>query len=251
MIGRIVLAALIAGMAAGILMGGIQHVRITPLILQAEVFEKAAEATEAPAATAVEPANKTTDDATGVAKSSEHETPEHTEEWEPADGWQRTLATTLASVIAGAGFAGMLAGMSLLTGIAITPRNGLIWGLCGFLAVTVAPGAGLPPELPGMPSSEVLPRQIWWMATIAATGVGLYLIAVRREFVWIALAVVLIALPHLIGAPQPPSHETTVPAGLAAIYVSNVFAAAAVFWSLIGVFLGLALKRFSKEVYAT
>ena len=44
MIGRIVLAALIAGMAAGVVMGGIQHVRLTPIILAAEVYEKAAEA---------------------------------------------------------------------------------------------------------------------------------------------------------------------------------------------------------------
>ena len=230
MIGRIVLAALIAGMAAGIIMGGIQHVRTTPLILAAEVYEKTA-ATAAPETT-----------------TAEHE---HAESWEPEDGWQRTLSTTLASIITGAGFAGLLAGISLLTGIAITPRNGLIWGLCGFLAVTVAPSAGLPPELPGMPAGDLLSRQIWWVATIAATGVGLYLIAVRREFIWIAAAVVLIALPHVIGAPQPLTHETTVPAGLAAAFVSNTVAAAAVFWSLIGEFLGLALKRFSKEIYAT
>jgi cobalt transporter subunit CbtA len=233
MIGRIVLAALIAGMAAGILMGGIQHVRTTPLILAAEVYEIAAEATEAAA-----PAMATT----------EHE---QAEEWGPADGLQRTLSTTLTSIITGAGFAGLLAGISLLTGIAITPRNGLIWGLCGFLAVTVAPGAGLSPELPGMPAGDLLTRQIWWLGTIAATGTGLYLIVTRREIAWIALAVALIALPHVIGAPQPLTHETTVPAGLAAAFVSNTVAAAAVFWSLIGVFLGLALKRFSKEIYAT
>ena len=238
MIGRIVLAALIAGMAAGILMGGIQHVRTTPLILAAEVYEKATEAA---------PAEATTHEHAAGTTAHEHDA----EAWEPEDGWQRTLSTTLTSIVTGAGFAGLLAGISLLTGIAITPRNGLIWGLCGFLAVTVAPGAGLAPELPGMPAGDLLSRQIWWAATIAATGVGIYLIAIRREFVWIAVATALIALPHLIGAPQPLSHETTVPAGLAAAFVSNTVAAAAVFWSLIGVFLGLALKRFSKEIYAT
>jgi predicted cobalt transporter CbtA len=102
-----------------------------------------------------------------------------------------------------------------------------------------------------MPAGDLLTRQIWWLGTIAATGTGLYLIVTRREIAWIALAVALIALPHVIGAPQPLTHETTVPAGLAAAFVSNTVAAAAVFWSLIGVFLGLALKRFSKEIYAT
>lgn len=238
MIGRIVLAALIAGMAAGIIMAGIQHVRITPIILAAEVYEKAAEAAA--------PAETTTQDATTMTM-----THDHASEWEPADGWQRTLLTTLASVIAGAGFALALAGISLLTGIAITPANGLIWGVCGFLAVTVATGAGLPPALPGMPEVDLIGRQEWWVGTIVATGIGLYLIAIRREFKFIALAIALIALPHLIGAPQPASHETTVPAGLAAEFASNTVAAAAVFWSLIGLFLGLALQKFSKDIHST
>jgi cobalt transporter subunit CbtA len=247
MIGRIVLAALLAGIAAGIILAGIQHVRLTPLILAAEVYEKAADAAQEAAAakTATEAPAKCVENMPGHIMCNGD-----AKEWEPADGIERTLYTTAASMLAGAGFAAMLAGVSLLIGIPITPRNGLVWGLCGFLAFTIAPGAGLPPELPGMPAGDLMARQIWWVGTIAATGVGLYLIAVRRELVWIALAVVLIALPHMIGAPQPPTEETTVPAGLAAAFASNTVAAAAVFWSLIGVFLGLALQKFNGKVYA-
>ena len=230
MIGRLVLAALIAGMAAGVILSGIQHLRITPIILAAEVYEKAAEAAA--------PAVETNPGHDAMA-------------WEPADGWQRALSTSVSSLLAGAGFALALAGISLLTGIAITPANGLIWGVCGFLAVTVATGAGLPPELPGMPAGDLMARQIWWVGTIVATGIGLYLISVRRELSWIAVAVVLLALPHVIGAPQPSTEATNVPAGLAAAFVSNTVAAAAVFWSLIGLFLGLALQKFGKDVYAT
>ena len=43
MIGKFVLASLLAGMLAGLVLAGIQHVRITPLILSGEVYEKAAE----------------------------------------------------------------------------------------------------------------------------------------------------------------------------------------------------------------
>ena len=245
MIGRLVLAALIAGMAAGFIYGGVQHVQTTPLILAAEVYETAkpaahdhAAATDpaAPAQTAVTP-----------APAHEHEE----EEWAPADGWQRTLSTTLASVITGAGFALLLAGVSLLTGVPITPQNGLIWGICGFLAVTVAPGAGLAPELPGMPAGDLVSRQIWWAATIIASGIGIFLIATKRELIWLAAAVVLIALPHIIGAPRPLTHETAVPAGLAASFAANTIAASAVLWSLIGLFLGLALQKFGKDVYAS
>jgi cobalt transporter subunit CbtA len=244
MIGRIVLAALIAGIAAGVILAGIQHVRLTPLILDAEVYEKAADVAAA----------KTTAEA--PIKCVEN-MPGHTmckgdvKEWEPADGIERTLYTTAASMLAGGGFAAMLAGISLLIGIPITPRNGLVWGLCGFLAVTIAPGAGLPPELPGMPAGDLVGRQIWWVGTIGATGIGLYLVAVKQELLWVALAVILIALPHIIGAPQPLAEETTVPAGLAAAFASNTVAAAAVFWSLIGLFLGLALQKFNRDVYAT
>ena len=104
-------------------------------------------------------ATQTTDTTAAPTPAHEHEA----EEWAPADGWQRTLSTTLASVITGAGFAVLLAGVSLLTGFPITPKNGLIWGICGFLAVTVAPGAGLAPELPGMPAGDLVSRQVWWV----------------------------------------------------------------------------------------
>ena len=123
--------------------------------------------------------------------------------------------------------------------------------MCGFLAATVAPGAGLAPELPGMPAGDLVSRQIWWVATIIATGAGIFLIATRRELRWLAAAVALIALPHIIGAPQPLTHETAVPAGLAASFAANTIAASAVLWSLIGLFLGLATDRFSKKIYAT
>ena len=243
MIGRLVLAALIAGMAAGFIYGGVQHVQTTPLILAAEVYETAPAHDHAAAAT--DPAAPA--DAATAVPAHEHEE----DEWTPADGWQRTLSTTLASVITGAGFALLLAGISLLTGVPITPQNGLIWGICGFLAVTVAPGAGLAPELPGMPAGDLISRQVWWVATIIATGAGIFLIATRRELLWLAAAVVLIALPHIIGAPQPLTHETAVPAGLAASFAANTIAASAVLWSLIGLFLGLALQRFGKDVYAS
>ena len=247
MIGRLVLAALIAGIAAGLVLAGVQHFRTTPLILAAEMYENSAEAAA--------PANATTNDATDLvaaaaqnqAAGAAHEMPE----WSPADGLERTLYTSVSTVLAGAGFALALAGISLLIGVPITPQNGLIWGICGFLAVAVATGAGLSPKLPGMPVADVVERQVWWVATIIATGTGIYLIAMKRSLVPVTIAVVLIALPHIIGAPQPPTNESTVPAGLAAAFAANSVAAAAIFWCLIGLFLGLALQKFGKDVYAS
>lgn len=245
MIGRVVLAALLAGIAAGLIMGAIQHLRLTPFIIAAESFEAEAGAGHSHDHGAPE--------AGTAANSQTHaeDAHDHGEGWAPADGWQRTLATTLTAVMAGAGFAAVLAAVSLISGLPITRANGMVWGLCGFLAVTLAPAMGLPPELPGMPGGELVARQVWWLGTIAATGAGIFLIATRAEAWAIALAIVLIGLPHIIGAPAAVATQSAVPPGLAASFAANAIAANAIFWLLIGQFLGLALNRTAKDVYAT
>jgi cobalt transporter subunit CbtA len=218
MIGRVILAALLAGVAAGLFMGVIQHLRLTPLILQAETFE--------------------------AAMPHDHGDEEG---WKPANGIQRTASTTAATLATGAGYSAILAAVSLLSGFPLNRRNGVIWGLCGFLAVCVAPAAGLSPELPGMPAADVGARQFWWVATVAATGIALYLIAIRQHAWQVMAAVVLIALPHVIGAPAAThDHGSTLPAALAASFAANSIAANAIFWALIGTFLGYAMERTTK-----
>jgi cobalt transporter subunit CbtA len=248
MTGRVILAVLLAGITAGLIMGAIQHLRLTPFIMEAELFEAAGAA----AAHAHEHAAP---EAGTPAEAHSHgeggHTHDHGEGWSPADGWQRTLATTLTAVMAGAGFAAMLAAVSLISGLPITRQNGMIWGFCGFLAVTLAPSVGLPPELPGMPGGDLLARQFWWAGTIAATAAGIFLIASRAEAWAIALAVVLIGLPHIIGAPAAVHGESAVPPGLAASFAANAIAANAIFWLLIGQFLGLVLNRTARDIYAT
>ena len=237
MIGRVVLAALLAGIAAGLAMSVIQHVRLTPLILQAESFERAGGAHS--------------HDAASPEATDAHDHDHGEAAWAPEDGWQRTLSTTVTAAMTGAGFAAILAAVSLLSGLQITRRNGLVWGVCGFLAVTLAPAVGIPPELPGMTGADLFARQVWWVGTIIATGAGIFLLASRRELPAIALALVLILLPHVLGPPVAIHGESAVPPGLAAAFVANSLAANAIFWSLIGLFLGLVLDRTAKDVYAT
>ena len=236
MIGRVVLAALLAGIAAGLAMGVIQHVRLTPLILQAESFERAGNAHSHDAAAPAE-----------AGQDHDH----GAEAWAPEDGWQRTLSTTVTAAMTGAGFAAILAAVSLISGLQITRRNGLVWGVCGFLAVTLAPAVGLPPELPGMPAADLFARQVWWVGTIVATGAGIFLRAARREIPAIVLGLALIAFPHVLGPPIAVHGESAVPPGLAAAFVANSLAANAIFWCLIGLFLGLVLDRTAKDIYAT
>jgi cobalt transporter subunit CbtA len=237
MIGRVILAALLAGIAAGLFYGVIQHARLTPLILEAEKYEKGGGHGHDHAAMTT----------TAETSAPAAETAPEEEAWAPADGLERTTLTFTASILAGAGFAAILAGISVLSGVKITPRNGVLWGVAGFLAVHLAPAAGLAPELPGMPAAELLPRQIWWVGTIIATGVAIWLFTQRRESWAKVAAIVIVALPHIIGAPQPPTHESGVPAGLSAEFAANTLAAAAVLWLAIGGFLGFAMDRFVKE----
>jgi cobalt transporter subunit CbtA len=225
MIARIVLAVLLCGVAAGFVMGVMQQVRLTPLILHAETFEGA------------EPAHN--HDAAAPQVAHEH----NAEAWMPADGLERTLYTFSASMLSGAGFAAILAGVAFLAGMKITRQSGWIWGLCGFLAFSLAPSAGLPPELPGMPAADVTMRQVWWLFTVVATGTALWLLAFRRESWAITAALAIAVIPHIIGAPQPADHASLVPAPLAAQFTGLVLAANALMWIIIGTLLGLFMPQ--------
>jgi cobalt transporter subunit CbtA len=228
MIVRVVLAVLLCGLTAGLVMGFMQHVRLTPLILHAGTFEAAGDGHSHAADT---PAQHSHD----------------SEAWMPADGLERGLYTFAASMLAGAGFAAILAGAAFVLGLRIDTQNGWIWGLCGFLAFSLAPSAGLPPELPGMPAADVTLRQVWWLGTVIATGAALWLLASRKESWAIVAALVIAVLPHVIGAPQPTQHASGVPAPLAAQFSGLVLGANAVMWLVIGVLLGKFLPQVETE----
>ena len=242
---RVFLAAVLAGTVAGLVMAFLQETRVTPFIFAAEEFENVA------------PAKDHAHGAQGIATESQpsasSESPDagaadettEPEAWMPADGLERTVYTVLADLVVGIGFALALVGISVLSGIPITLANGAVWGLCGFLAVSIAPAAGLPPELPGMAAADLLTRQAWWWFTVGCTGAGIGLLARTRHYGLWALAVALIALPHVIGAPQAPHEPSPVPAHLATGFAANALAAAAAFWALLGISLGLVNDRIS------
>lgn len=257
MIGRVLLAAILAGIAAGLVMGVIQHVRLTPLIIEAETFETAeAPAAEAalPAATAEAqapaanmPAGHTHDHGamtqsgvqSGAGMEEHHHDPNA---WAPQDGFERTFYTTLTAMLAGAGFALLLAGVSFVSGIPITRANGFTWGMCGFIAVALAPAFSLPPELPGTAAAALGSRQAWWLGTIAATAVAIWLVVAKRSPATIVGAAVLVALPHVIGAPQVPPVDTPLPAAVQGEFVAASLGANFVLWLLIGFFLSITLN---------
>src|SRR5690606_6042804 len=129
------------------------------------------------------------------------------------------------------------------TGVTVDARSGLMWGLGGFAAVALAPALGLPPELPGSAAADLVDRQVWWIGTALATGLGLWLIASRPQALLKAAGVVLLLAPHVIGAPQPHAYASQAPAELAGHFAATSLVCAAVFWALLGLGLGLFWQR--------
>ena len=226
---NVVFLAALAGLAASIVMTVLQTSFTVPLILQAETFENA------------EPAAHDH----GAAAPAQEAAPEHEEEgWAPADGAERTLYTALANIVTGIGFALLLVAASEAFGGITSLRSGLAWGFAGFAVFTLAPGLGLPPELPAMPAADLLARQTWWIGTVAATAAGLALIAFRRESWLILLGVALLVVPHVIGAPQPDSHESPIPPDLHHSFVVAVTVTNLLFWLALGAAVAWLRSRF-------
>lgn len=223
---NVVFIAAIAGLVAGIAMAAMQAFATTPLIIAAEAFE-----------------GDDHDDA--AAEGGEAAGHHHDDDaWGPADGFERFAYTTGANIVTAIGFGLILVVASELAGGIVNWRQGLYWGLAGFAAFTLAPGLGLPPELPGMPAADLAARQVWWIATVAATAGGIALIVLRRSAPLAALGVALIIAPHLVGAPHPESHDTAVPADLHHRFVVAVTLTNLVYWLVLGVAVGIVRERF-------
>lgn len=225
---NIVFIAALAGLVAGLAMTAMQFAGTVPLILKAETFE------------AAEPAHDhaTTPNAAVAPHAHDKE-----EAWAPADGFERSAYTALANVVTAIGFALLLVAASELAGGMTGWRQGIFWGLAGFVVFTLAPGFGLPPELPAMPAAELGQRQIWWIATALATGTGLALLVFKRSLPLAILAVALIVAPHLAGAPQPESFETPIPEALAHKFIVMASVISLVFWVVLGGVAGFVRSR--------
>lgn len=240
---RLFFVALLAGSLSGLAVTAIHQVGAVPIILEAEIYEKSAEEHGHPGI-AHEQANHdeaAMAQAAAVAEEHSHDS----EAWEPQDGLERTTYTALADVLTGIGFALVLVAGYTLRGQDMDWRKGLFWGLAGFAAFTLAPTLGLPPEVPGTEAAPLVPRQVWWIATVAMTGGGLAVLAFRREALWAVAAVVLIALPHLLGAPQPAEHHSVAPEALAHRFVVTAVLSSLLFWLCLGGTTGYLYRKFS------
>ncbi len=211
---------LLSGAAAGLVLFAVQHLTVVPLIQQAEVYERAGEEAE-------------------VASGGHH----HDEGWQPADGWERTSFTALATLLTGIGFAALLFGVVFLAGLPLDARRGLLWGLTAFVCVDVAPTIGLPPQPPGVAVAELYARQIWWVGTVVATAIAIWLFF-GKGIPKLArpLGIVPLILPHLLGAPKA-TGQNVVPAEIIHRFSALSIATTGMFWLLLGLLGGILYQK--------
>ncbi len=232
---RIFSTAVIAGGVAGLLLATIQHFTVTPMLLEAETYETGV-------------VGSGHDDQ--LADSGDGHTHDG-EAWSPQDGFERSFFTFANTMIIGIGFALLLVACyairtmvseSRMTQFRVDWRWGVLWGLGGFAAFHLAPAVGLPPELPGAAGGDLSARQVWWWLAVTFTAGGLLALAFVPGFArWLGLA--LIAIPHLLGAPQTDHHAGLAPPELASAFVVTSLVTNAVFWIALGALTAFLYDR--------
>lgn len=210
---------------AGLVWFAAQYLAVVPLIQKAEIFESSTH--------------------THLNASLE----EHHEEngWHPENGWERNTITAASTVLTAIGLAAVLFGIIHALGRTLNARRGVVWGLAGFLCLNVAPAIRLPPRPPGIIQADLAARQLWWLATVVLTAVGLWLLTAQSRPRWShkLAGVAAILLPHIAGAPSA-TGQTLVPHRLITEFAVASLFAAAVFWITLGFLGGFFLNTLGK-----
>ena len=234
---QILTAGALAGILSGLLLSALQQIEIAPLIRAAEVREDAAAAASV-ASSAKAPATAPAAAKTGHLHPAPAAAPPA---WAPGTSGERLLSTVVANIVLATGFALMLGALLALRGTRGW-RSGLAYGVAGYLVFFVAPSLGLPPELPGTESAPLPAREMWWIATVAASAAGLALIAFGNRPLLRVLGAALLVAPHAIGVPQHSPHHDIHPAEAVTAFIRATFIVNAVFWIALGGFSGLLAR---------
>lgn len=245
---QIILNAVGIGVICGFLLSLSQMTWVSPIIIAAEAYEA-----------------HPVIGAASHQHSKQNSTPEPTvkhehnsDEWSPEDGTERTGYTVASNIFAAIGFAAIfLSAMSFLQVQGKIHLNGLqgavkglLWGGAGFMVFFVTPGLGLPPEIPGTEAAAIENRQTWWLLAVIAAAIAVYITAfAKTKLKWLALLV--IALPFVIGAPHLSGPAFTHPdpqivARLTDLHHQFIVATGLsnlVFWLLLGGTCAWALSR--------
>lgn len=225
---NIILCSFVIAILSSFVLSAYQAAFITPIIVGSEVYEVAE---------------------TGSAHH--HGTVINAEEaWAPEDGVERhgwNFASNFLLV-----FAYTLILMSFMSfRDSVTPLKGVVWGFAAYLIIFVIPAFGLSPEIPGMEAAQLEGRQAWWFLTVILSAVAFWLIAFENKQ-YKLVGILLLILPHLLGAPQPEIHgfANTEPKAVEALtglwhsFLLQTYLANAILWIIIGALSGLMTQKF-------
>lgn len=186
---RLIWCALLTALIVGSIQFGVQQWRAVPIIRAAEVFES--RKTEAS-----EPGH-----VHGESGAAEDEAP-HRAAW-----------TWVANVLHGFSMALLMFAVMgwwiwRRGGAVATSRLALAVAAAGLLSLDLWPALGLPAEIPGMGAAGLEARRGWWLlaavsaALACASLAGIATKELPSRWRWLA-ALLLLALPFVVGAPQP------------------------------------------------
>jgi cobalt transporter subunit CbtA len=227
---RLIWCALGLALLLGSVQSVLQQFQTVPIILAAEVYEGAkVEPGAAPAAAATAaapaPAAAAHQHAAGTP-AHEHAAPavpaiaaapaapvaeaahEHgAEEWAPADGLERNGWTWVANVLHALSMALLaLAVMAVWTwkrGSATSNvKLAFAVATAGWLSIHLWPSLGLHAEIPGMDAAPLQARQAWWLLAVGCAASACAVMAFSQRGWRIVVALLLLAVPFVIGAPH-------------------------------------------------
>ena len=225
---NIFVSAVVCGAIAGVLATVMQMLLVTPLLMEAELFE--------------------TGQSMHFITDGSPESPiKHVDIWEDPYRHLMTLCFNLVT-FTGFGFI-LVAAMAFFQkrGFTLSKAEGIVAGVSGFIVFQLAPSVGLPPELPGTIGVTVGLKQTWWIITILSTTVGILLLFLDKHKVVSGAGIVFITIPHLIGHPKLETYFGVAPPELAAEFASRALAVSLIAWIILGVISSQFWKYLEKD----
>lgn len=232
MFGRLLIAALITGVVAGLIVSLAQAVKVSPLIYYAETFEEAA------AAAAPEAIEHLHED----GSVHQHNTA-------GAGSLERITFTILANSLVGVAFGLILAAAMVFANRHVNWRRGVLWGLAGFVVFALGPALQLPPEPPGVDPGSVELRGAWWAFIAFMSGLGLWLIAFRKSWRWKAVGLAALVLPQIMGIPEFVDSEAVVPDAVIDQFIVAALLTTGIFWLCLGGVMGGVYNRLVQSAH--
>ena len=225
---NIFVSAVVCGAIAGVLATVMQMLLVTPLLMEAELFE--------------------TGQSMHFITNGSPESPiKHVDIWEDPYRHLMTLCFNLVT-FTGFGFI-LVAAMAFFQkrGFTLSKAEGIVAGVSGFIVFQLAPSVGLPPELPGTIGVTVGLKQTWWIITILSTTVGILLLFLDKHKVVSGVGIIFVTIPHLIGHPKLETYFGVAPPELAAEFASRALAVSLIAWIILGVISSQFWKYLEKD----